>query len=156
MENADSHSVPIEIIRHPLATHQIAARRIELRVERGTLAKRRWRGIAADEREFGFDLEKPLHDGAVFFESPDAVYVLVQLPEPVIEISIADAGAPQAAQMGWLMGNLHFPVQVTAAVIRIADDSAVRQALKREHIHYRERLEVFHPFKTGGGHHHAC
>ncbi|MGC3992173.1 MAG: hypothetical protein QM796_21265 [Chthoniobacteraceae bacterium] len=144
--------MPIEIIRQPLPKHQIAARRVELRVERGTLEKRRWRGVAADEREFGFDLDKAMHDGAAFFESPEAVYVLVQLPEPVIEINIAEADAPRAAQLGWLMGNLHFPIQVTPTVIRIADDPAVHQALKREHLRYREAIEVFHPLR--GGHHH--
>ena len=38
---------------------------VRIPVERLTLAKRRWRGVADDGEEFGFDLEAPLTDARI-------------------------------------------------------------------------------------------
>ena len=56
--------------------------------DRATLAKRRWRGVAQDGREFGFDLDHALSDGSVFFREPGKSYVISQAPEAVLEIDV--------------------------------------------------------------------
>ena len=42
-------------------------RQVTLSAERRQFLKRRWRGIAEDGTEFGFDLETRLTDGGVIF-----------------------------------------------------------------------------------------
>jgi len=124
-------------------------------VDRLTLAKRRWRSVAEDGREFGFDLTAPLRDGDVFFATEAAAYVLAQKYEPVLEVSVASEAlrdGAQAARMGWLIGNLHFQIEVTDEVIRVVDDPAVRQMFEREGIAFTPCKRVFHP--VSGGHHH--
>jgi urease accessory protein len=112
--------------------------------------KRRWHGTAEDGREFGFDLAEPLNDGDAFFYGDGATYVIAQKPEPVIEIPLASAA--ESARLGWLIGNLHFSLEVSGDVIRVAEDSALRQMLIRENIAFSEVTRVFHPF--GHGHVH--
>jgi urease accessory protein len=129
---------------------------VALEVGRQTLAKRRWRGVAADGREFGFDLHHPLADGAVFFSDGKKTYAIAQQPEPVLELRIADCGlrnGPDAARVGWLIGNLHFALEIAGEKIRVADDPALRQLFEREHWKYEACEAVFHPL-TGGHHHH--
>jgi urease accessory protein len=121
-------------------------------VDRLTLAKRRWRGVAADGRELGFDLEGSLHDGDVVLQDGDACYVISQAPEPVLEVQLRTSSSA-AARLGWLIGNLHFQMEVTPEVIRVADDPALRQLFTREGISYSERESIFHPL--GGGHFHG-
>jgi urease accessory protein len=140
----------MEIIRGPLANHEHSSRAIPLSVDRLTLAKRRWRGVADDGREFGFDLAEPLHDGAAFFQIDGAIYAIAQQPEPVFEISLATPG--EGARIGWLIGNLHFSLDLDGNLIHVPDDSAVRQMLEREHIHYSEVSRVFHPTRHGHVH----
>ena len=53
-----------------------------LLIDRLTLAKRRWRATASDGREFGFDLEEPLHDGEAFHEESGAIYLILELGSP--------------------------------------------------------------------------
>jgi len=136
--------------------HQVLATvpdlpRLRVPVDRLTLAKRRWRGVAEDGVEFGFDLEKPLGDGTAVFASEAGVYVIAQKYEPVLEVSLA-TDAPGAAKLGWLIGNLHFPLEVAGATVRVADDPALRQLFAREHIAFTACARVFHPLS--GGHHH--
>jgi urease accessory protein UreE len=124
---------------------------ISVPADRLNLAKRRWRATAADGREFGFDLEHHLHDGDVVHRDGGIAYILVQTPEPVLEIALpADPSA--AARLAWQIGNLHFPLQATAAAIRVADDPALRQLFTREHVAFTARTAVFHPLAHG--HHH--
>jgi urease accessory protein len=126
-------------------------RQVRLKASRGTLAKRRWRGVAEDGREFGFDLEKALTHGAFFFADDMVQYVVEQEPEEVIEIPVATM--EEAASIAWNLGNLHFGVQILPRSIRISSDPAVRQFLHREGIAH-ERVEcVFLP-SAGGAHHH--
>jgi len=106
--------------------------------------------VAEDGREFGFDLEKPLTDGAAVFLA-ESLYVIAQKYEPVLEVSLA-SDAPGAAKMGWMIGNLHFPLEVDGSVVRVADDPALRQLFEREHIVFVACKRVFHPLS--GGHRH--
>lgn len=143
----------MEIIRNALADLAPGRASIPLHVERLTLAKRRWRGMAADGREFGFDVEQPLSDGAHVFETPDATYVLCQMPEPVLEAGLReDTGA--SARLGWLIGNLHFQLETTPGAIRVADDPALRQMFHREGVAYRQENAVFRPLGTSHSHGH--
>jgi len=107
--------------------------------------------MAEDGEEFGIDLEKPLLDGTAVFANDSAVYVVAQKYEPVLEVSLS-ADAPGAAKLGWLIGNLHFPLEVAGSVVRMADDPALRQLFDREHIAFTPCKRVFHPLS--GGHHH--
>ena len=124
-----------------------------------TLAKRRWRGVAEDATEFGFDLTVPLADGAPVFATAEALYIIAQKYEPVLELRIADCGsqiATDAARVGWLIGNLHFQMEITDEVVRVADDPALRQLFEREHIAFVACARVFHPLggSAAHGHHH--
>jgi urease accessory protein len=121
--------------------------------DRATLAKRRWRGVAQDGREFGFDLDRALSDGSVFFREPGKSYVISQAPEPVLEIEL-DQDPKQAAALAWQIGNLHFPIEVTDSVIRCSDDSAIRELLRREKITSRASMAVFRPIASAGHAHH--
>lgn len=124
-------------------------------VDRLVLAKRRWRGVAEDGAEFGFDLDTPLSDGAAVFASDKAVYFLAQKYEPVIEVqssAFAAGKAADAARLGWMIGNLHFQIEVAGDIVRVSDDPAVRQLFEREGIAYVACKRVFHPLS--GGHHH--
>jgi urease accessory protein len=125
--------------------------RIALHADRLTLAKRRWRGVAADGAEFGFDLAAPLSGGAAFFASESALYILAQKAEPVLEVALIPNPAP-VARLGWTIGNLHFPIQVTADAIRVPDDSALRQLFEREKIPFTVSEQVFVPFAKAHDH----
>jgi urease accessory protein len=142
----------MQLIHAPIHSVAPNAIRIDLKVDRLQLAKRRWRGIADDGQEFGFDLEHPLHDGSVFFAKDTDVYRIEQLPEPVIDVTLP-SNPTSAARIGWLLGNLHFPVELHAGCLRVNDDPAVRQLLEREHIQHELTEGTFHPIS--GAHSHA-
>jgi len=127
---------------------------IAVMVDRATLAKRRWRAVASDGREFGFDLDHALAHGDVIFRDEVVSYAVFQNPEPVLEIALP-ATAQAIATLAWQIGNLHFPVEVTHESIRTNNDSALRQMLDREHIVYTQTEAVFRPIPASAhGHHH--
>jgi len=141
----------MELIHDELAAAAAGKPRIELSADRITLAKRRWRGVAKDGREFGFDLAHPLTDGAAFFETDGGVYIVTQQPETLFEIA---PGAPrEAARIGWMIGNLHFPIEIDGDVLRVPEDAAVRQLFEREHIHFATVQKIFRPLKAVSSHH---
>lgn len=125
---------------------------VSLCADRIQLAKRRWRGVAEDGREFGFDLESPLKHRDYFFTIDNTQYVVEQTPEKVLFIS-CDGTIP-AAQLGWMIGNLHFPAAFIDGGIMVEDDLAVRQMLERNHIGFSEENRVFCPLSAAGHHHH--
>ncbi len=120
--------------------------------DRRTLAKTRWRAQAEDGTEFGFELGKPLRHGAAVFQNDRARYVIEQRPEPLLRVAVNDP--TEAARLGWMIGNLHFPAQVRDGGIFVEADPAVRQMLTREHIPFEETEGVFQPLVAGGHHHH--
>ena len=126
-------------------------RRLVLRADRLTLAKRRWRAAAEDGREFGFDLETPLKHDDCFFIDETSSYFLEQQPEPVLEIPISTP--EEAASIAWKIGNLHLGIQVLPSVLRVIDDSAAAQMLTREGIAFQRHAGLFLPLATGGSHH---
>jgi urease accessory protein len=127
-------------------------REVKLIADRATLAKRRWRGVAADGREFGFDLDATLAHGTPFYAEDETIYVIEQLPEPVLEILATTA--EEAARIAWNLGNLHFGVQVLPGAVRVQEDPAVLQFLIREAIEHVSLSAVFLPLSASSSHHH--
>lgn len=119
---------------------------IELRVERRLFLKRRWRGVAVDGTEFGFDLETRLKHGCVIHQTEAADYVVRQEPEVVYQIR--PGSADEAALMGWKIGNLHLGVQIIDGLIRIVHDVAVLQLCEREGWAFEEVSVVFNPLRV--------
>jgi urease accessory protein len=119
---------------------------IKLLAERRQFLKRRWRGVAEDGTEFGFDLESRLANGCVFFQTETRDYVIQQEPELVYEVLVSSPAF--AALVGWKVGNLHFPVEITGDVIRILHDPAIAQLLEREGWAHQEVMVVFNPLKA--------
>ena len=141
----------MELIHTPPGEWDMILPRVRLCADRLLLGKRRWRGVAEDGAEFGFDLTAPLTDGTVFFASAAAVYFIGQKPEPVLEVAFIPKPAP-VARLGWTIGNLHFPIQVTDDCIRVPDDSALRQLFERERIPFTTCERVFVPFAKAHNH----
>ncbi|WP_411827732.1 urease accessory protein UreE [Luteolibacter sp. AS25] len=117
-----------------------------LATERRKFLKRRWRGIAVDGTEFGFDLESRLLDGCVIFQSGGKDYIVRQLPERVYEVPFKDAA--HGTLVGWKVGNLHLPAEVTADSLRVLHDDAMMHLLKREGWDYSEPEVIFTPMKA--------
>jgi urease accessory protein len=69
----------------------------------------------------------------------------------VLEVALIPKPAP-VARLGWTIGNLHFPIQVTEDCIRVPDDLALRQLFEREKIPFTEREHVFIPFAKAHTH----
>ena len=141
----------VEIIREPAPQSVIDASAARVIVERLILAKRRWRATASDGQDFGFDLATPFVHGTGFVGAEGRHYVIEQKPEPVLEIALIPRAAP-VARLGWALGNLHFPIEVTDEVIRVPDDPALRQFLEREKIPFVAVDRVFQPFARAHSH----
>lgn len=138
------------LVRQIVATPNPALASILLRVDRLTLAKRLWRGVAADGTEFGFELPAPLKPGDVFHESATARYVVEQDAEPVLEISL-DVAPAAAAGIGWAIGNLHLELSAEPTRLIAPDEPAVRQLLDRLKVSYRQTTAVFRPGRFARG-----
>jgi len=140
--------IPVLIITRKIADHSArpAAEQIALTAERRLFLKRRWRAAAEDGTEFGFDLESRLHDGCVFHQTPGADYVIRQEHELVY--TVRPRTPEEAALIGWKIGNLHMPVEITAGEIRAAHDPAVRQLLEREGWPFAESTVMFNPLRV--------
>lgn len=143
----------MELIHREIANPAGEKPRIALHVSRLMLAKRRWRALADDKTDFGFDLEKPIADGAAFFETDAAVYVISQLAEEVFEIPLGN-NASKAAHLGWMIGNLHFSIAIEEGAVLAPADPAVAQLLERERIPFTKSIRVFRPLRVAAGHHH--
>lgn len=151
----------VRSVLHPvqsrLASTDSSLPSVTVPVDRRTLAKRLWRGVAEDGQEFGFQLETPLADGDVVLETAVARYVVLQLPEPVLEIPLP-AAPGDAAAFGWAVGNLHFPIEAQPTRLLAPDDTALRQSLARAGISFRACTEVFRPHRFAAAaapHHHG-
>jgi urease accessory protein len=134
----------MQLISVPLAAPDSSLPEIALRADRQTLAKRLWRGLAEDQTEFGFELDKPLRDGDAFWQAPTARYVVRQHPEPVVEISL-EVAPSAAAGIGWAIGNLHLELAAEATRLLAPDEPAVRQLLDRLKVPFTATTAVFRP-----------
>ncbi len=119
---------------------------VTLSAERRQFLKRRWRGVAEDGKEFGFDLDTRLIDGCVIFQEDGKDYIVRQLPEIVYEIPLQSL--EHAAMVAWKTGNLHLPAQMLPEVIRVLHDDAMRQLLEREGWEFSEPVVLFTPQKA--------
>jgi urease accessory protein len=117
-----------------------------LAAERRQFLKRRWRGVAEDGTEFGFDLETRLTDGGVIFQQGGKDYIVRQLPEMVYEVPLESPA--WAALVAWKVGNLHLPAQILDHSIRVLHDEAMAQLLDREGWDFTEPEVIFTPMKA--------
>ncbi len=140
----------MQLVTVPLASSDPNLPEIAIRADRITLAKRLWRGAAADGTEFGFELNAPLRHGDTVFQTPCARYVIRQAEEPVIEVSL-DLPASAAAGIGWAIGNLHLELSAEPSRLIAADEPAVRQLLERLKVPYRTSTTVFRPGRFSRG-----
>ena len=145
-------STELEVVRGPVAEPLTGLSIIALAADRYTLAKRRWRGKAADGREFGFDLEHPLRHGDIIFQKEGKSYVMAQTAEPVLRIALTDTA--QAARVSWQIGNMHFPVEVRDNALFVEDHPILRQTLERGGIVCIHARTIFQPAAAGAGHRH--
>ena len=138
----------MHLVTRLLADHSVQPpeTQIALFAERRQFLKRRWRGIAGDGTEFGFDLETRLTEGGVIFQQDGRDYIVRQLPEKVYEIAL---GNPTfTALVGWKVGNLHLPAQMVGDAILVLHDEAMAQLLEREGWPFSEPEVLFTPMKA--------
>jgi urease accessory protein len=140
----------LQLINAPLASPNPALPEVALAVERITVAKRIWRGKAADGAEFGFELERPLRHGETFWQTATARYVIAQRPEFVVEISL-EVAPSAAAGIGWAVGNLHLELCAEPTRLLALDEPAVRQLLERLHVPFKSTTAVFRPGRFARG-----
>ncbi|MFA6963029.1 MAG: urease accessory protein UreE [Opitutaceae bacterium] len=131
------------LVSAPLVQPALSLPVVELRVERRMLIKRLWRGVAADGVEFGFELAAPLKHGDAFHQTDHARYVIVQEPEPVLEVLIGELPASATAGIGWAVGNLHLEFSSEANRLLTPDEPAARQLFARIQIDYTPTVAVF-------------
>jgi len=140
----------LQLIHAPIVPPDLSLMGIELSVARLTLAKRIWRGTAADGTEFGFELERPLRHGDTFWQTATARYVIAQQPEPVLEVSLAVAPSA-AAGIGWAVGNLHLELQAEPTRLLAPDEPAVRQLFERLNVPFQPTSAIFRPGRFARG-----
>jgi urease accessory protein len=141
----------MQIIKQSIHAHENESEVILLSVDRHTLARKRWRGVASDGSEFGFDLENSLKHGAAFFKKEGKCYVINQTEEPCFLIELKTPKL--SAWLGWMVGNLHFKAEFTEQGMLVQDDLAVRQMLERESIAFTLVSRIFQPCAQGGHSH---
>ena len=140
----------LTLIHAPLANPDLSRREVTLPVDRITLAKRLWRGVAEDGVEFGFELQTPLKHGDAVFQSETARYTIRQATESVVEISLEIAPSA-AAGIGWAIGNLHLELSPEATRLLAPDEPAVRARLDRLKVPYRQTTAIFRPGRFARG-----
>ncbi len=140
----------LQLVQSPISAPATTLPEVALRVERLTLAKRLWRGVAEDGTEFGFELSAPLRPGETFFQSATARYVVYQNAEAVVEVSL-DVAPSAAAGIGWAIGNLHLELSAEATRLLAPDEPAVRQLLDRLKVPFKPTTAVFRPGRFARG-----
>ena len=140
------------VIRHKIGAYDDTRPQSGLYVDRHILNKTRWRGVAEDGTEFGFDLEAPLKHGDAFFETDSAVFLVYQKPEQILEVGGA-ASWTESAKLAWSIGNLHLPAEFRPDGLRMPDEPALRAVLDKMSLKYKCLDAVFQP-QGGNGHTH--
>jgi len=140
----------MQLINASLAAPDLKLSEVSLTVERITLARRIWRGTAADGVEFGFELQRSLRHGETFWQTTTARYVINQQPEAVVEISLEIAPSA-AAGIGWAVGNLHLELNAEPARLLAPDEPAVRQLLERLQVPFKPTTAIFRPGRFSRG-----
>jgi urease accessory protein len=142
------HPIPMHLIQRMLAERSElpADRQIILSAERRLFLKRRWRAVADDGTEFGFDLESRLADNCVIFHGNGCDYIVRQQTEKVFRIPFDNTA--HAALVAWKTGNLHLPAQILDDAILVLHDEAAAQLLEREGWVFSEPEVLFTPMKA--------
>jgi urease accessory protein len=140
----------MQLIAAPLLASDSSLPAVAAPVERIRLAKRLWRGTAEDGTEFGFELVTPLKHGDVFWQNAAARYVIQQIPEPVVEISL-ELAPSAAAGIGWAIGNLHLELCAEPTRLLAPDETAVRQLLERLKVPFQPTTAIFRPGRFARG-----
>lgn len=137
----------MHLIQRPLSPSSALdpENQIPLYTPRRHLLKLRWRAIADDGTEFGFDLASRLTDGCVIFQQDGKDYVVRQVPELVYEV-IYESPA-HAALVAWRVGQLHLPAQILPDRIRVLHDHEMSHLLGSEGWSFTEPEVVFQPLK---------
>ena len=141
----------MHLVHAPIATPASGLGEAILWADRHTLAKRRWRGVAEDGTEFGFELERPLRPGDVVRETAAVAYVVRQHPEPVIAVNLGGLPPSAAAGIGWAVGNLHLELSAEPSRLIAADEPALRQLLTRLQVPFEAGTAVFRPGRFSRG-----
>ena len=140
----------LQIVRSPLPSPDPALPGIGVPVDRMTLAKRLWRGSAADGVEFGFELLAPLRHGDVVHQTAQGRYVIEQAPEAVVEIAL-ELPPSAAAGIGWAIGNLHLELAAEPSRLLAPDEPAVRNLLQRLQVPFTTTTAIFRPGRFARG-----
>ena len=140
----------LHLIQTPLAQPTSSLPEVAVQVERLKLAKRIWRGVADDGMEFGFELNAPLKEGDTVWQTSIARYVIRQLPEAVLEISL-EVAPSAAAGIGWAIGNLHLELSAESKRLLAADEPAGRQLLERLKVPFTPTMAKFRPGRFARG-----
>lgn len=140
----------MQLISGPVISPDASLPEIILTVDRLTLAKRIWRGVAEDGAEFGFELTQRLQPGDTFWQTSLARYVVRQQPEAVLEVSLEMAPSA-AAGIGWAVGNLHLELQSEPTRLLAPDEPAVRQLFTRLGVAFNPTTAVFRPGRFARG-----
>ena len=93
---------------------------VAISVDRHKLVRRRWRGVATDGTDFGFDVNESLNHGDCIYETDTKSYIIEQVPEDCFLIALS--GAMESAWMGWMIGNLHFKASFSDEGVLVQDD----------------------------------
>jgi urease accessory protein len=141
----------MQLVSAPVTSPDLTLPEIALKVERMTLAKRLWRGVAEDGAEFGFELAAPLKHGETFWQTATAHYVVQQQPEAVLEISLEAVAPSAAAGIGWAIGNLHLEFSSEPTRLLAPDEPALRQLFERLKIPSQPTTAVFRPGRFARG-----
>jgi urease accessory protein len=134
----------LQLISTTIANPDLTRPEIALKVDRHTIAKRLWRGVAEDGSEFGFELAAPLKSGDTIWQTDAVRYVVRQSPEAVLAVALEMAPSA-AAGIGWAIGNLHLELSAEATRLLAPDEPAVRQLLTRLAVPFTETTAVFRP-----------
>jgi urease accessory protein len=138
------------LIQSAVAQPDVTLLEVALSADRRVIAKRIWRGTADDGVEFGFQLGAVLKHGETFWQTTSARYVLHQLPEPVVEISL-NLAVSAAAGIGWAIGNLHLELCAETTRLLAPDEPAVRQLLERLKVPFKPTTAIFRPGRFARG-----
>ena len=140
----------MQLISGPVIAPDASLSETILTVDRLTLAKRIWRGVAEDGAEFGFELTQRLQPDDTFWQTSVARYLVRQQPEAVLEVALEMAPSA-AAGIGWAVGNLHLELQSEPSRLLALDEPAVRQLFGRLSVPFKPTTAVFRPGRFARG-----
>lgn len=132
------------LVRGPVLAPDPSLPEVPVRAERRDVAKRVWRTTAEDGTPFGFELAKPFRHGDTILQAAEVRYVIRQIPEPVLVVSLDMAGSA-AAGLGWAFGNLHLEASTEPGRLIVADSPAARRLLEKLGLPFVAEILVFRP-----------